>query len=115
MVKVLYAKQTIYTDEVNMLFDGKSAEEVIADIDARANRRDAQYGAAKPESAMRGVNIVPEPKKEASETPVEDTSEKPAKEKSETPAEQASETPAEKSETPAEKSETPQKSKDKKE
>ena len=52
MVKVLYAKQTIYTDEVNMLFDGKSAEEVIADIDARANRRDAQYGAAKPESAM---------------------------------------------------------------
>ena len=115
MVKVLYAKQTIYTDEVNMLFDGKSAEEVIADIDARANRRDAQYGAAKPESAMRGVNIVPEPKKETSETPVEETSEKPAKEKSETPAEQASETPAETSETPAEKSETPQKSKDKKE
>ena len=116
MVKVLYAKQTIYTDEVNMLFDGKSAEEVIADIDARANRRDAQYGAAKPESAMRGVNIVPEPKKEASEkpveeaseTPVEETSEKPAKEKSETPVEQASE-------TPTETSEPPQKSKDKKE
>ena len=116
MVKVLYAKQTIYTDEVNMLFDGKSAEEVIADIDARANRRDAQYGAAKPESAMRGVNIVPEPKKEASEKPAEETSEKPAKEKSETPAEQASETPVEgKSEKPAETSETPQKSKDKKE
>ena len=116
MVKVLYAKQTIYTDEVNMLFDGKSAEEVIADIDARANRRDAQYGAAKPESAMRGVNIVPEPKKEKSETPAEETSEKPAKEKSETPAEQASETPVEeKSETPAETSETPQKNKDKKE
>ena len=99
MVKVLYAKQTIYTDEVNMLFDGKSAEEVIADIDARANRRDAQYGAAKPESAMRGVNIVPEPKKETSETPVEEASEK----------------PAETSETPTETSETPQKSKDKKE
>ncbi len=115
MVKVLYAKQTIYTDEVNMLFDGKSAEEVIADIDARANRRDAQYGAAKPESAMRGVNIVPEPKKEASEKPVEEVSETPVEEASEKPAEQASETPAEKSETPAEKSETPQKSKDKKE
>ena len=123
MVKVLYAKQTIYTDEVNMLFDGKSAEEVIADIDARANRRDAQYGAAKPESAMRGVNIVPEPKneasekpvEEASETPVEEASETPAKEKSEKPAE-TSEKPAETSETPAEEtSETPQKSKDKKE
>lgn len=115
MVKVLYAKQTIYTDEVNMLFDGKSAEEVIADIDARANRRDAQYGAAKPESAMRGVNIVPEPKKEASEKPAEETIEKPA-ETSETPVEETSEKPAEQaSETPAEKSETPQKSKDKKE
>ncbi len=107
MVKVLYAKQTIYTDEVNMLFDGKSAEEVIADIDARANRRDAQYGAAKPESAMRGVNIVPEPKKEASEKPVEEVSE--------TPVEEKSEKSAETSETPAETSEAPQKSKDKKE
>ena len=60
MVKVLYAKQTIYTDEVNMLFDGKSAEEVIADIDDRANKRDARYGAAKPDGAMRPVNIIPE-------------------------------------------------------
>ena len=115
MVKVLYAKQTIYTDEVNMLFDGKSAEEVIADIDARANRRDAQYGAAKPESAMRGVNIVPEPKKETSETPVEEASETPVEEKSEKSAE-TSETPVEEaSEKPAETSEAPQKSKDKKE
>ena len=117
MVKVLYAKQTIYTDEVNMLFDGKSAEEVIADIDARANRRDAQYGAVKPESAMRGVNIVPEPKKETNEKPAEETSETPDEEASEKPAEQASETPVEeKSEAPAEEtSETPQKSKEKKE
>ena len=59
MVKVLYAKQTIYTDEVNMLFDGKSAEEVIADIDDRASKRDARYGAAKPDGAMRPVNIIP--------------------------------------------------------
>ena len=116
MVKVLYAKQTIYTDEVNMLFDGKSAEEVIADIDARANRRDAQYGAAKPESAMRGVNIVHKPKKETSETPVEEASETPIEEASETPAEETIEKPAETSEAPAEEtSETPQKSKDKKE
>lgn len=60
MVKVLYAKQTIYTDEVNMLFDGKSAEEVIADIDDRVSKRDARYGAAKPDGAMRPVNIIPE-------------------------------------------------------
>ena len=54
MVKVLYAKQTIYTDEVNMLFDGKSAEEVIADIDDRASKRDARYGAAKPDAENGG-------------------------------------------------------------
>ena len=38
MVKVLYAKNTIYTDEVNMLFEGKSAEEVIAAIEVEENR-----------------------------------------------------------------------------
>ena len=35
MVKVLFAKNTIYTDEVEMLFDGRSAEEVIKAIDER--------------------------------------------------------------------------------
>lgn len=35
MVKVLFAKNTIYTDEVEMLFDGKSADEVIKAIDER--------------------------------------------------------------------------------
>ena len=75
MVKVLYAKQTIYTDEVNMLFDGKSAEEVIADIDERASRRDARYGAAKPESAMRPVHIVPEKEQAKDEEKPEEESE----------------------------------------
>ncbi len=35
MVKVLFEKETIYTDDVDMLFDGKSAEEVIKAIDDR--------------------------------------------------------------------------------
>ena len=35
MVKVLFAKNTIYTDEVEMLFEGKSADEVIKAIDER--------------------------------------------------------------------------------
>lgn len=38
MVKVLFEKDTIYTDEVEMLFDGKSVEEVIKSIDAREER-----------------------------------------------------------------------------
>ena len=35
MVKVLFEKETIYTDDVDGLFEGKSAEEIIAEIDAR--------------------------------------------------------------------------------
>ena len=103
MVKVLYAKQTIYTDEVNMLFDGKSAEEVIADIDARADKRDAMYGAAAAKSAMRPVKIVPE--KSAEEKADTENGENTAAgaEKSE-PAQKAEE----KKETPSEPEETPE-------
>ena len=103
MVKVLYAKQTIYTDEVNMLFDGKSAEEVIADIDARADKRDAMYGAAAAKSAMRPVKIVPEkPAEEKSDTENGENTAAGA-EKSE-PAQKAEE----KKETPSEPEETPE-------
>ena len=35
MVKVLFEKETIYTEDVDALFDGKSAEEVIKAIDER--------------------------------------------------------------------------------
>lgn len=38
MVKVLYEKETLYTDEVNMLFEGKSAEEVCEVIDQRQEK-----------------------------------------------------------------------------
>ncbi|MDE5618035.1 MAG: ATP-dependent zinc metalloprotease FtsH [Clostridia bacterium] len=59
MVKVLYSKDTIYTDEVNMLFDGKSAEEVIAAIDERNAKKEA-YRAEATRSFAPEVNIVPE-------------------------------------------------------
>ena len=106
MVKVLYAKQTIYTDEVNMLFDGKSAEEVIADIDARADKRDAMYGAAGAKSAMRPVKIVPEKpaaesaesgeKAEAEETELKKSEEKTPSAPEETPEEAPAEKQADK-------------------
>ena len=41
MVKVLFAKNTIYTDEVEMLFDHKSPEEIIAFIDERNAKKDS--------------------------------------------------------------------------
>ncbi len=44
MVRVLFAKNTIYTDEVEMLFEGNSAEDVIKAIDERqAKHRTYRY------------------------------------------------------------------------
>ncbi|MDE6967268.1 MAG: AAA family ATPase, partial [Clostridia bacterium] len=40
MVKVLYEKNTIYTEEVDMLFDGKSAEEIIKTIEEKAAKKE---------------------------------------------------------------------------
>ena len=40
MVKVLYEKNTIYTEEVDMLFDGKSAEEIIKSIEEKMAKRE---------------------------------------------------------------------------
>lgn len=40
MVKVLYEKNTIYTEEVDMLFDGKSAEEVVKNIEEKAAKKE---------------------------------------------------------------------------
>ena len=82
-----------------MLFDGKSAEEVIADIDERASKRDARYGAAKPDSAMRPVHIVPERKPAA-----EENSEAGAEKSQDTP----SEVPAPEGEQPASPEEKPE-------
>ena len=98
MVKVLYAKQTIYTDEVNMLFDGKSAEEVIADIDARADKRDAMYGAAAAKSAMRPVKTAPE--KPAAESA--ESGEKAEAEEAELKKSEEKKAPSEPEETPEE-------------
>ena len=93
MVKVLFAKNTIYTDEVEMLFDGKSADEVIKAIDERQARHET-------------YRYDYEPKREAQETKIvsaseftADKAEKPVKEQ-ETPAEtevkeNSAETPAE--------------------
>ena len=55
MVKVLFEKETIYTEEVNMLFDGKSADEVIAYIDERQAKKDSYKKTESPK-----INIVDE-------------------------------------------------------
>ena len=55
MVKVLFEKETIYTEEVNMLFAGKTAEEVIAYIDEKQAKKDSYKNNAEVK-----INIVPE-------------------------------------------------------
>lgn len=67
MVKVLFEKDTIYTEEVNMLFDGKSADEVIAYIDEKQAKKESYK-----RTEQVKVNIVPEQKVDAFEN-AEDT------------------------------------------
>lgn len=55
MVMVLFEKETIYTEEVNMLFDGKSAEEVIVYIDERQAKKESYKRTVNPD-----INIVEE-------------------------------------------------------
>ncbi len=61
MVKVLFEKETIYTEDVEALFDGKTPEEVIAQIDARENQKE-KYKKEKPQAVNPKIDIVEEPK-----------------------------------------------------
>ncbi len=73
MVKVLYEKETIYTSEVEMLFEGKSAEEVVSSIDARQEKNDKYKNTSAPK-----VEIVPEtsrPQEKPTEDKIEDKAE----------------------------------------
>lgn len=67
MVKVLFEKETIYTEDVEALFDGKTPEEVIAQIDARENQKE-KYKKEKPQTVNPKIDIVEEPKKTDVET-----------------------------------------------
>lgn len=72
MVKVLYAKETIYTDEINMLFDGSSSDEVCAIIDERVARRESLRVLAKEtDSTATDAKTVVEPTISAPEQEVE--------------------------------------------
>lgn len=93
MVRVLFAKNTIYTDEVEMLFDGKSAEEVIKAIDERqAKHQTYRYDY--------------EPKREAQEAKIINASEFVESEIAKDKAVKAEESKAEKTDTAEEKAES---------
>lgn len=93
MVRVLFAKNTIYTDEVEMLFDGKSAEEVIKAIDERqAKHQTYRYDY--------------EPKREAQEAKIINASEFVESENAKDKAVKAEESKAEKTDTAEEKAES---------
>lgn len=93
MVRVLFAKNTIYTDEVEMLFDGKSAEEVIKAIDERqAKHQTYRYDY--------------EPKREAQEAKIVNASEFVESESAKDKAVKAEESKAEKTDTAEEEAES---------
>ena len=56
MVKVLYEKNTIYTEEVDMLFDGKCAEEIIKSIDERNAKKEEYKKIDQPQVVVPQVN-----------------------------------------------------------
>lgn len=58
MVRVLFAKNTIYTDEVEMLFEGKSAEEVIKAIDERQAKHQTYRYDYEPKREAQEAKIV---------------------------------------------------------
>ena len=93
MVRVLFAKNTIYTDEVEMLFDGKSAEEVIKAIDERQAKHQA-------------YRYDYEPKREAQEAKIINASEFVESESAKDKAVKAEESKAEKTDTAEEKEES---------
>ena len=93
MVRVLFAKNTIYTDEVEMLFEGKSAEEVIKAIDERqAKHQTYRYDY--------------EPKREEQEAKIINASEFVESESAKDKAVKAEESKAEKTDTAEEKEES---------
>lgn len=77
MVKVLFEKETIYTEDVDMLFDYKSAEEVIAAIEER-EKKTAAYKKEKEQSQINEkIEIVEEIVKEEEKVEKEEKDEKP--------------------------------------
>ena len=77
MVKVLFEKETIYTEDVDMLFDYKSAEEVIAAIEER-EKKTAAYKKEKEQSQINEkIEIVEETVKEEEKVEKEEKDEKP--------------------------------------
>ncbi len=72
MVKILFEKETIFQSEVDMLFDGKSPEEVIAE----ANRREMEKMKQAEEAAAKAAAKAAAEKAEKQET-VAATGEKP--------------------------------------
>ena len=72
MVMVLFEKETIFSDEIALLFEGKSADEVIA----YSKKRDTDlYNNSKKDSAPVITSVKTEPKKEDVKVNVDTTTE----------------------------------------
>ena len=75
MARVLVERETIFTEEVDLIMQGKSAEEVIAFMD------DNEQALAENPFARKNQTIIKEPKKANTDTVLGGTEEKPAPKK----------------------------------
>jgi hypothetical protein len=64
MVKLLYERETIYREEVAMLFEGKTAAEVMEILEADEKRRHAENQSAPRTFAASGLIFKEAPKPE---------------------------------------------------
>ena len=74
MVRILFEKETIYEDEVDMLFEGKSVEEIIKETANRDKPVVTNILKKKPDPAPTVEQTIEEPKQEEvkEETTVEE-------------------------------------------
>ncbi len=100
MVRLLYEHETIYTDEVDMLCEGKSIEEINEVIEQKNQKRKEEDEKMKPKSKPiikpvfdpAETIIVEEPKKEE---PTEETDENPTESNVDAPSDSATQAPEE--------------------
>ena len=69
MARVLLEKETIHTEEVQMLMDGKSADEVIAFMEEKERKEDEMY--SKKANGATTANVDATPQNQNSDTPTD--------------------------------------------
>lgn len=109
MVRLLYEKETIYGEEVDMLFDGKSVQEILQIMEEEQKKREIKKPNAENNPALDAINEVDAAKKQQEETVAQSLEEQSSKieSKSEEKSVEAPKEEEDKKEPPQVKKATP--------